>query len=280
MLMEKAQSTPRNKISHRPAPAILACLGLLLLALPLSLAYGQTTPPHDQAQAWQWMQESLKEAGFTNLKMENRVVSGDFKSAPFNSIHLSVVTSITQPRTPTGYYSYAVVQWYEFPNLSSGQGGVQWNSYWVPKRAWNNAQKFHSALVYLVRQAQQEQAAKDAADLEAFKPQAATWRQLAVKPDAPEEARRHQVLAEYAYKQKDMPKAITEYTEALRIFPYWPSGQNNLAFLAGELGSGPGYSVAIHHMKMYLELVPNASDAQVAQDSIFIGEDKRTTATP
>jgi hypothetical protein len=272
---------PREERFSSRTFASFICLGFLLLLLPVRLAYGQTDPPRDQAQAWKWMQETMKHTGFSRLKMENWVVSGDFKSAPFNSIHLSVVTSITQPFSPTPLANnFPVVQWYEFPNLSSGQGGVRWDWTWSPRGAWNDAQKFQSALVFLARQAQDEQAAKDAADLEAFKPKAAAWRQLAVKPQAPVEALRHQVLAEYAYKQKDVPKAITEYSEALRIFPYWPAGQNNLAFLAGEVGTRPGYNVAIYHMKMYLELAPNAPDAQAAQDSIFVWEDKRTTATP
>lgn len=268
---------PRDGIFSKTKFASFVCLGFLLLASPV--VYGQTSPPRDAAEAWKWMQEALESAGISKAQLNNGVVTGEVKSGPF-SIHLESVISIDQPSySVTGRCDSEVLEWHEFPNRSSSSGAVRWTSF-AGCGAEHKAQRFQAALIYLARQAQQEQETKDAADLEAFKPKAAAWRQLAVKPEIPEEALRHQVLAEYAYKQKDVPKAIAEYTEALRIFPYWPAGQNNLAFLAGEVGTRPGYNLAIHHMKMYLELAPNAPDAQAAQDSIFIWEDKRTTATP
>jgi hypothetical protein len=117
--------------------------------------------------------------------------------------------------------------------------------------------------------------AKAAANLEEFKPKAAAWRQLAVKPEMPEEAHRHQVLAENAFQAKNVGKAISEYEAALRVFPYWPEGNYNLAMLAGEIGGRPGYDIAIFHMKSYLELMPDAPDARAAKDSVIVWEDKR-----
>jgi tetratricopeptide (TPR) repeat protein len=258
-------------------------LGLLLVALPGSVVYGQSTPPRDAAEAWKWMNSQLKNAGISGPALRNGVVSGKVKSGEF-TIHLATVSSVAPYAQESGFPNlYAGGQWYGFPYVSSAIGYSTFHAAPLPGQVYRvnaDAQRFRAALVYLARQAQQEQAAKDAADLEAFKPKAAAWRQMKVKPAMPEEALRHQVVAEYAYKQKDVPKAITEYSEALRIFPYWPAGQNNLAFLAGEVGTRPGYNLAIYHMKMYLELAPNAPDAQAAQDSIFIWEDKRTTATP
>ena len=87
----------------------------------------------------------------------------------------------------------------------------------------------------------------------------------------PESAREHQVLAEYAFKEKDTDKAIKEYSAALDIFPTWPEGQFNLATLAGEKKF---YETAIFHMKEYLELVPESSDALAAKDSVIIWKDK------
>jgi tetratricopeptide (TPR) repeat protein len=87
-------------------------------------------------------------------------------------------------------------------------------------------------------------------------------------------SREHQVLAEYAFKQKDEEKAIREYMAALEIFPTWPEGQFNVATLAGEKKY---YELAVMHMKEYLELVPNSPDAQAAKDSIIIWHDKLST---
>ena len=58
---------------------------------------------------------------------------------------------------------------------------------------------------------------------------------------------------------------------ALDIFPTWPEGQFNLATLAGE---NKYYELAVMHMKEYLELVPDSTDAQAAKDSIIIWRDK------
>jgi hypothetical protein len=45
--------------------------------------------------------------------------------------------------------------------------------------------------------------------------------------------------------------------------------------LASEIGSRPGYDIAIFNMKLYLELMPDAPDARAAKDSIIVWEDKR-----
>ena len=107
-----------------------------------------------------------------------------------------------------------------------------------------------------------------------FEAQLKPWRDAAAKPAMPEAAREHQVLAEYAFKEKDEEKAIREYMAALDIFPTWPEGQFNLATLAGEKKY---YELAVLHMKEYLELVPDSPDAQAAKDSIIIWRDKLST---
>jgi predicted TPR repeat methyltransferase len=87
----------------------------------------------------------------------------------------------------------------------------------------------------------------------------------------PEPAREHQVLAEYAFKEKNTDKAMLEYTEALKIFSTWAEGQFNLATLCGE---AKHYQCAVLHMKEYLALAPESTDAQAANDSIIIWNDK------
>ncbi len=261
-----------------------ACLGVLLLAtLSGRFAYTQNAAPRDQAEAWKWMQELLKNAEVSNPTLNNGVVRGKVKDGDF-TIDLATVTSVAPYAPEPGFQDvYNGRQWYAFPDMSSTIGHATFHAAPLPGQVYRinaDAQRFQAALVYLARQAQQEQAARDAADLESFKPKAIAWRQLAVKPAMPEEAQRHEVLAEYAYKNKDIPKAILEYEAALSIFPYWPDGHSNLANLAAAVGTRPGYNMAVYHMKMYLMLVPNAPDAKAAQDSIFIWEDKRNSATP
>jgi tetratricopeptide (TPR) repeat protein len=104
-----------------------------------------------------------------------------------------------------------------------------------------------------------------------FSQQAATWRAQATKPPIPEEVRRQRLLAENAFKEKQLLKAMSHYDAGLRLCPTWPQGHFNAALISAELGI---YTEAIEHMQAYLELVPDAADAQSARDQIVIWQDK------
>lgn len=258
-------------------------MGLLLMTLPGHLAYGQNSAPRDATEAWKWMSSLLESAGVKNPAGNSGVVSGKLKSGEF-VIHLVNVSSVALTATDPNFPNLSTgVQWNEFPYVSVGPGRLTFSAAGFPGQVYRiaaKAQRFQAALLYLARQAQQEQAARDTADLEAFRSKALAWQQMAVKPSMPEEAQRHEVLAQYAYQNKDLPKAITEYLAALKIYPYWPDGQSNLANICAEVGSRPGYELAVFHMKIYLMLAPHAPDARAAQDSIFIWEDKQQSAAP
>jgi tetratricopeptide (TPR) repeat protein len=141
-------------------------------------------------------------------------------------------------------------------------------TFWIDQK---DAQLFAEAVNRLAFEARGGNATKQAADFADFQTRAKVWRTLAAKPDLPEAAKRHKVLAENAVEEKDWDKAIDEYEEALTIDPYWPEGQFNAALLCGETGS---FSDAITHMKYYLELVPDAPDAEAARNRIIIWRDK------
>jgi membrane-associated protease RseP (regulator of RpoE activity) len=104
-----------------------------------------------------------------------------------------------------------------------------------------------------------------------FEAAAAAWRATSVKPPMPEDAHEHQVLAENAYREKDLNRTVDEYQAALEIFPTWPDGQSNLAMICGEVED---YGCAVEHIEDYLKLVPNAPDAQAAKDKLIIWKDK------
>jgi tetratricopeptide (TPR) repeat protein len=98
---------------------------------------------------------------------------------------------------------------------------------------------------------------------------AAAWRSLAVKPAISDDVRRHRLLAESEIKEKQFDDALEEYEAALEIDPAWPEGHFNAALISAELGY---HSEAIHHMRAYLELTPEAPDAQQARDQVVIWE--------
>lgn len=115
------------------------------------------------------------------------------------------------------------------------------------------------------------------AEQQAFQQQVAAWRAAGSKVSPPEEAQRHFVLAQEAYQEKDVGRQAEELAAALNIYPTWPDRQSDFAVLLGELNR---YSEAIQHMQMYLELSPDAPDAQRAKQQIWIWQDKvdRTSA--
>ncbi len=163
--------------------------------------------------------------------------------------------------------------------FNQGMYGLSWNDYgqktpvgvWGPRLSKSDAEAGAQALRFLALDAQREYDAMMTAKFDEFKQRADTWRQTAIKPEMPEEARRHRVVAEQAIKEKNLAKAVTEYDAALQLFPCWPEGHYNAALIAAELQA---YRSAIHHMKCYLELAPDATDARPAKDQLFVWEDK------
>lgn len=103
-----------------------------------------------------------------------------------------------------------------------------------------------------------------------FQQKAAAWRALPQKPPLSEEVRRERVLAENAVREKDLNRALDHYEAGLKLNPVWPEGHFNAALLYGERRE---YDKAVWHMHAYLELLPNALDAQQARDQISVWQD-------
>jgi hypothetical protein len=145
------------------------------------------------------------------------------------------------------------------------------------KLCWDNegdANKFVTVTNRLIQQNSPEGVAQrqaEEAKAKALQQQVATWRAAGAKVEVPEEARRHFVLAQQAFQEKDFQHQGEELSAALQIYPTWPAEQFDLALVLGELNR---YSEAIQHMQMYLTLTPDAPDAQRAKQQIWIWQDK------
>jgi tetratricopeptide (TPR) repeat protein len=109
------------------------------------------------------------------------------------------------------------------------------------------------------------------APLRTFTQRAAAWRALATKPPIPDEVRVQRMMAEDAFKANKPDEALHYYEAGVLLYPTWPEGNFNAALIAGDLGY---YAAAIEHMQAYLELVPEAADAQAARDKILIWQTK------
>lgn len=110
----------------------------------------------------------------------------------------------------------------------------------------------------------------------AFKERAAAWRAAAVKPAAPGEVAKREILAVNALKEQMFVQALEHLEQGLESCPLWPQGQFNAAMISAELGD---FAAAADHALCYLELVPNARNSQAVKRQLIIWEDKARTAS-
>jgi hypothetical protein len=109
------------------------------------------------------------------------------------------------------------------------------------------------------------------APLRTYPQRAADWRAMTSKPPIPDDVRVQRLLAEDAVKAKKLDEALTHYELGLETYPTWPQGYFNAALIAAELEL---YAQAVEHMRAYVDLVPDAADAQSARDQIAIWQFK------
>jgi len=132
---------------------------------------------------------------------------------------------------------------------------------------------------------------------ERFKAEAKAWRSLPVKPVLPEETKKQRILAENAVQEHRLNDAKNYYRAGLQAAgQLWPEGNFNTAMLCAELGNqraglpsasqspyaeepkpaqaAVDYRDAVNFMRTYLELLPDAPDAQQAREKIIIWEEK------
>jgi tetratricopeptide (TPR) repeat protein len=110
-----------------------------------------------------------------------------------------------------------------------------------------------------------EAASQPRSETPEFEQAAHDYRHASSKPELPEQARQLKASAELEFKDKKFDGAADDYAEALEIAPWWPEGHHELALALAELKDPYG---AIDEMKCYLALVPDAADAQAAEDKI------------
>lgn len=248
----------------------VAGLFVLLFAafiVPAHSADKAQRPPKDMAEAEKWFEKLEEAAGGRNFQfaIDQGTVSFQSRNGT-TAMQLFAISSIGGVASEPIASSYA---WYVHWKIEGDN-----TDWWIRTSSRSEIEMFREGLVYLARDAVRKQEAAEKAALERFKPKADAWRVLTDKPKMPENAYEHKVLAENAYKEKNLAKAMNEYELALGDFPTWPEGQFNEALIAAELGH---YRIAAHRMTEYLLLVPNAPDAQAAKDNLIIWRDKITS---
>lgn len=129
------------------------------------------------------------------------------------------------------------------------------------KREFELLKEKNKSLYYENRKSQRK------SQLILFEKNAAEYRALKVKPPVSEEQRKFIVQANAFTEKKMYNDAIRLYEQAIEVDQTaYPAAYSNLALLSAQVKQ---YNDAIYHMKKYLLLVPDASDARGAQDKIY-----------
>lgn len=169
-------------------------------------------------------------------------------------------------RCESEWYSHQKAQ-----NDHSHSGGVylEWNSQ-------EDAIAFAKALNRLIWEYSPEAVQHRDSEWAQFQQQARTWRHAGAKvPDFSDDARREKLLAEDAISEKNFESAVRHYEAGLRVQPLWPEAWFNLGLIYGEMKD---YVEAADRMKHYLELMPDATNAQEAKDKVLLWEAKEKEA--
>ncbi len=242
----------------------LCLLTVLLMVGCACCLRAEQRPPKDEAEAEQWVKEGLSPFCQRTLSFprdQQGLVSVTCKNSDGGSAAL--IPFLLRAMSPvqlenglwTVHFSFSVYK----------------QDFREHLRNRDHVEHFREGLLFLARESQKHWDQLAAEKLDALHAQAEAWRALVEKPKMPDDAYAHKVLAEDAYRNKDLVKALNEYQLGIQIFPTWPEGQFNAGLIAAELED---YRVAVQRMKEYLLLVPDAPDAQAAKDKIIIWQDK------
>jgi len=92
----------------------------------------------------------------------------------------------------------------------------------------------------------------------------------------PDEARRHfdrgQAAIEMAYTPEDLHDALMEFQKAIDLAPDWPDPYYRLGMVQNKMDQ---YDDALKNLKIYLQLAPNATEAQEVHQLVNKIEYKR-----
>lgn len=116
-----------------------------------------------------------------------------------------------------------------------------------------------------------------------FAAQANAWRTGDRKPPSAERDK-HRILAENAFREKNLSLMLAHFEWALEYDPTWPDGNFNMAVALGDSSIASTrfagyYSLAAYYMKRYLLLMPDSPDARALRERIIIWEDKARVPT-
>ncbi len=155
--------------------------------------------------------------------------------------------------------------WYQLKLI--GDSDPNASSAWTGLMSLDMAQQVLDALKRWQMSSAAERKGWEAQKAQEFAAVVADYRAANPKPAISEDVRRYQIMAEADIRAKRNEDAANAYEAALKLAPWWPEGQFDIALVLGASGR---YSEAIQHMNKYLALVPDAPDARAARDKIYV----------
>jgi hypothetical protein len=260
--------------------ALLACHAIAEAAQPPPPPKAKITRPGMTAPtALRHIREGLKNAGIRggDERFRHHLETITVTMAGFSYTEVDDVARwASQPRSRSFQYGEIPAFSVEFHSPFLPNSPTGYRTTFQPRIWWNREKaEYARGFVEAVNAIRYYSSGRDLADDEplfaVFQEEARAWRALPVKPAIPEGVRRFQLLAEDAIKNKNFDEAVDFYEQGLNVSPLWPEGQFNAALLYGEMEI---YGQAVIHMKRYLELRPDAPDAQAARDQVVIWQAK------
>jgi tetratricopeptide (TPR) repeat protein len=160
-----------------------------------------------------------------------------------------------------------IVNSFGYYSIGGRISGIILGDFSIAVREKEGGQKLKNEFDLLIKKNKNLYYEARTAQLLLFEPTAAEYRALKVKPPVSEEQRKYIVQANAFNEKKMYYEAIRLYEQAIVVDQTaYPTAYSNLALLSAQVKQ---YDNAIYHMKKYLLLVPDATDARGAQDKIY-----------
>jgi len=189
-------------------------LATLLLQPQASFARKKEVIPSDKQEAITWVEQGLA-WGHKNIKVSDQYVLWTSEDGKYNfGIALARLAWIRFSNETENRYVMARVTWQDYAHDNPEY--VQRPYY---RGGETKDEKLKAAMEFLAADARQQVKAQLDSQFDGFKAQAKAWREASVKPAMPEAAREHQVLAEYAFKEKRYGQGNQGIFVRSRYFP-------------------------------------------------------------
>ncbi len=252
----QARAVLREAITKRYTGKISACGGALGLKACMEHTLSTAVDLRVRSADFSFFAPgSYRWTGFVPGNMKRSQAEGGKVAINFSQADYLQVLTLNETEPKTNFYPKTLYIVGFVPNPVRATIASMSLS-WLTEAA---AQSFCDAFNRLVYAAYHQE------DFAAFSAAAKAWRENPDKPPLSPEAERLKAVAEKALADQNLDAAVEGYEKVLEIQPMWPEGWYVLGLLYAQQNYYPG---AANCMRHYLELAPDAPDAQEAREKM------------